>query len=95
MKKRFVEKMAAIAMMAALSVSMLSGCGSDSSASTGDTGSTTAETESAVAPATEAASEEVPALGADTQAIVDRGVLKVGVKNAVIGFGFQDTLTGE
>ena len=35
------------------------------------------------------------ALGADTQAIVDRGVLKVGVKNAVKGFSFQDTLTGE
>ena len=35
------------------------------------------------------------ALSADTQAIVDRGVLKVGVKNAVQGFSFQDTLTGE
>lgn len=34
-------------------------------------------------------------LGTDTQAIVDRGVLRVGVKNAVVGFGFQDTLTGE
>lgn len=96
MKKKFVEKMTAIAMMAVLSVSMLSGCGSDSSASTGDTGSTPAETESATPPATEAASEaEVPAVGADTQAIIDRGVLRVGVKNAVIGFGFQDTLTGE
>ena len=31
----------------------------------------------------------------DAQAIIDRGVLRVGVKNAVIGFGFQDTLTGE
>ena len=35
------------------------------------------------------------AFGTDTQAIVDRGVLKVGVKNAVQGFSFQDTLTGE
>ena len=26
---------------------------------------------------------------------LDRGVLRVGVKNAVVGFGFQDTLTGE
>ncbi len=32
---------------------------------------------------------------ADVQAIVDRGVLHVGVKNAVVGFGYQDTLTGE
>ncbi|MDD3412261.1 MAG: transporter substrate-binding domain-containing protein [Eubacteriales bacterium] len=31
----------------------------------------------------------------DVQAIIDRGVLRVGVKNAVVGFGYQDTLTGE
>ncbi len=31
----------------------------------------------------------------DVQAIIDRGTLRVGVKNAVIGFGYQDTLTGE
>jgi len=29
------------------------------------------------------------------QEIVDRGVLRVGVKNAVVGFGFQDPLTKE
>ncbi|MDY4139518.1 MAG: transporter substrate-binding domain-containing protein [Eubacteriales bacterium] len=34
-------------------------------------------------------------LAPDVQAIVDRGVLRVGVKNAVVGFGYQDTLTGE
>lgn len=31
----------------------------------------------------------------DVQEIIDRGVLRVGVKNAVVGFGYQDTLTGE
>lgn len=31
----------------------------------------------------------------DVQAIVDRGVLRVGVKNAVMGFGYEDPLTGE
>lgn len=31
----------------------------------------------------------------DIQKIVDRGVLKVGVKNSVVGFGYQDILTGE
>lgn len=31
----------------------------------------------------------------DVQKIIDRGVLKVGVKNAVIGFGYQDPLTNE
>lgn len=35
------------------------------------------------------------AFGPDTQAIVERGVLRVGVKNAVRGFSFQDTLTGQ
>ena len=34
-------------------------------------------------------------VAADVQAIVDRGVLKVGVKNAVVGFGYEDPLTGE
>lgn len=32
---------------------------------------------------------------AGVQEIVDRGVLRVGVKNAVLGFGFQDPLTKE
>lgn len=31
----------------------------------------------------------------DVQKIVDRGVLRVGVKNAVVGFGYQDPLTNE
>lgn len=50
----------------------------------------------APAPAPEAAPAAATAeLGEKTQAIVDRGVLHVGVKNAVVGFGYQDTLTGE
>jgi putative glutamine transport system substrate-binding protein len=39
--------------------------------------------------------EEAKEYAADVQAIVDRGVLRVGVKNAVVGFGFQDPLTSE
>lgn len=38
---------------------------------------------------------ETPKYSPDVQAIVDRGVLRVGVKNAVIGFGYQDPLTKE
>ena len=34
-------------------------------------------------------------LSADIQAIVDRGVLRVGVKSDVPGFGYQDVLTEE
>ena len=32
---------------------------------------------------------------ADIQAIIDNGTLRVGVKNAVVGFGYQDPLTQE
>ena len=68
-------------------LSLLAACGGSSS-------STAASTASSAA-ASGAASAASAAFGADTQAIVDRGVLKVGVKNAVQGFSFQDTLTGE
>lgn len=86
MKKRLLKKIIACAMTATLSISMFAGCGSSEVSDAGE-----------AAPATEASTEESSeaVLGADTQAIVDRGVLKVGVKNAVQGFGFQDTLTGE
>ena len=75
-----------------LSLSLLAGCGeTKTSASTGEAASAPA-TESVAA---EESETESVSFGADTQAIIDRGVLRVGVKNAVIGFGFQDTLTGE
>ena len=58
-------------------------------------GSASSTAASAASSAVGSAAASTAALGADTQAIVDRGVLKVGVKNAVQGFSFQDTLTGE
>ena len=69
-------------------LSLLAACGSSS-------GSTAASSTAASSAAASGASGAAAAFGADTQAIVDRGVLKVGVKNAVQGFSFQDTLTGE
>ena len=42
-----------------------------------------------------AAVEETSAYPEDVQAIIDRGVLRVGVKNAVIGFGYQDPISQE
>ncbi|MCM1181812.1 MAG: transporter substrate-binding domain-containing protein [Roseburia sp.] len=87
MKKRILSLIAA----AAFCVTMLSGCGDSaetSNASAGDAGAgNVTEVSGDAAQNTE--------FSADVQAIVDRGVLRVGVKNAVIGFGFQDTLTGE
>lgn len=88
MKKRILALVTSMVVTAA----MLAGCG-------GAQESTQESASEAIPAATEEVkdveAEVVESLGADTQAIVDRGVLKVGVKNAVVGFGFQDTLTGE
>ena len=71
----------------ALALTALTACGGSSSSTA------VSSTASSAASGSTAASSE--ALSADVQAIVDRGVLKVGVKNAVKGFSFQDTITGE
>lgn len=79
--------------LAGLLVLGLTGCGvSSAPAATSAPAAAAAATE---APAATTAGETAAALDADVQAIVDRGVLRVGVKNAVIGFGYQDPITGE
>lgn len=65
---------------AAAALGLLAGCGAASSTGAASTASAAADS---------------AAFGPDTQAIVQRGVLKVGVKNAVQGFSFQDPLTGQ
>jgi putative glutamine transport system substrate-binding protein len=86
-----MKKFLSFGMAAVMSIAMLTGCGSSNSASSEAAGA--ADTTKTVAEETQAAdTTEFPA---DVQAIIDRGVLNVGVKNAVVGFGFQDTLTGE
>ena len=71
----------------AIALTALTACGGSTSSSVA------ASTASSAASGSAAASSG--AVSADVQAIIDRGVLKVGVKNAVKGFSFQDTLTGE
>ncbi len=71
--------------LAALTLMGLTACGA----------AAPAETTAAAADASPAGTTAVEGLDADVQAIVDRGVLRVGVKNAVIGFGYQDPITGE
>ena len=71
----------------AIALTALTACGGSASSSAA------ASTASSAASGSVTASSE--AVSADVQAIIDRGVLKVGVKNAVKGFSFQDTLTGE
>lgn len=79
-----MKKKLALLIAGLMMVTMVSAC---SSGSKDD--STAKEETKTEQTATE---EELPA---DVQAIVDRGVFRVGVKNAVPGFGFQDTLTNE
>ena len=71
----------------AIALTALTACGGSTSSSVA------ASTASSAVSGSAAASSG--AVSADVQAIIDRGVLKVGVKNAVKGFSFQDTLTGE
>ena len=87
-----MKKLTALLLGIVMTATMLAGCGGS-----GSTASTTAP--AAAATPTETAAAETTAApvsyGADVDAIIDRGVLRVGVKNAVLGFGFQDELTGE
>ena len=93
------RKWLALGMAAVMSMTLLAGCGSGSETtatpSTTTEETTTAAQEETTAAATTEAAESTTEYPADVQAIIDRGVLRVGVKNAVIGFGFQDTLSGE
>lgn len=93
MKKKIVSATLAVVM----SMALLMGCGGK--AETAAPAEEAATEETAEAPAEETAEAETEAaaeeLAADVQAIVDRGVLRVGVKNAVVGFGFEDPATGE
>ena len=84
-RRSFVKAAGVAAVLGALTA-----CGGSSSSTAA---SSTASSATGSAAASSGAASA--AFGTDTQAIVDRGVLKVGVKNAVQGFSFQDTLTGE
>ncbi len=71
-------------LLSVLMLVSLAACGksdSNSSTTSAPASSTPSGTESKYSP--------------DVQAIIDRGVMRVGVKNAVIGFGYQDPLTKE
>ncbi len=92
------KKVLAAVLGMTMAMMALTGCGTDQTAvaaepaETEEAGEETPAAEESDAPAEDAAADGV---SADVQAIIDRGVLRVGVKNAVIGFGFQDELTGE
>lgn len=92
------KKLLALLMTALMTASVLTGCGSSDTPAASSSAAAPAESSVASEASSEASSEAAPAeteLAEDVQAIVDRGILRVGVKNAVLGFGYQDELTGE
>jgi putative glutamine transport system substrate-binding protein len=102
-----LKKLTAMGLSIVMALGLLAGCGSEAAssaaassaaASTQDTGAAEVATEAAAsAETTEAAAGEIDlaSYGDDVQSIIDAGVLKVGVKSDVIGFGFLDALTNE
>lgn len=89
-----LKKWMMLGMSLAMTTVMLAGCG-DSSAPASVESSESASSDSEPVSTEAEVTESTGELDPDIKAIVDRGVLRVGVKNAVVGFGFQDTLTGE
>lgn len=88
------KKMLSLMLVGVMSMAMLAGCSSDDTAADTSTADTSAEV-SADTSADATVADEGTEWAADVQAIIDRGVLRVGVKNDVLGFGFQDLLSGE
>ncbi len=104
-----LKKLTAMALSVVMVLGLLAGCGDETASSAASTSEapaaeSTAPAAESAAPAAsdaEASGAEASAVadpasyGEDVQAIIDRGVLKVGVKSDVIGFGYMDPLTNE
>lgn len=85
-----MKKKLALFLAGIMAAAMITGCGDTASSSTSKE-----PTVPSVSTPEASTPEDTDATDPDVQAIIDRGVLRVGVKNAVPGFGLQDTLTGE
>ena len=106
-----LKKLTAMALSTVMAFGLLAGCGdSAASSAPAETAATATEAAATEAPAADATTTEAVAAGSatetaaaadpasygsDVQAIIDRGVLKVGVKSDVLGFGYMDPLTSE
>lgn len=84
---RHTKRWVALMLVMTTVMMLFAGCGSDKNNKKDETQTTDANSET-----DDSTTSDV---SADVQAIIDRGVLRVGVKNAVVGFGYEDTLTGE
>ena len=96
-----MKKKIALLLAGLMTAAMVTGCSGSGSADTTAADTKAAETAAADTTAADTKAADTTAadaagnVSADVQAIKDRGVLRVGVKNAVPGFGLQDALTGE
>ncbi len=88
-----MKKKTALLLAGLMSVMMIAGCGAKQASQGTPTGSAGSSASAGTGAAESTSGSQ--SFGADAQAIIDRKVLRVGVKNAVPGFGLQDTLTGE
>lgn len=88
---KFRKRSLSVLVAGAMSL-MLAACGSTPEADEATESTTELEETQEVATAAAPETESYPE---DVQAVIERGVLRVGVKNAVIGFGYEDPLTGE
>ncbi|MCD8377023.1 MAG: transporter substrate-binding domain-containing protein [Oscillospiraceae bacterium] len=89
--KKYLSLLLALAMC--LSLLALSACTSSSGDSGDDDSTVSADSETT--DSGEDSETDPASYGDDVAAIISSGVLKVGVKDAVEGFGYEDTLTGE
>ena len=93
-----LKKLTAMGLSIVMALGLLAGCGDSAASSAASTTAAPAASEAAAAADTGSAAEtagDAASYGTGVQAIIDRGVLKVGVKSDVIGFGYMDPLTSE
>lgn len=102
------KRLTAMALSILMVLGLMAGCGDEAASSAATSApaeasepAETSEPAPAADPAPAASGAEsgdaidLASYGADVQSIIDAGVLKVGVKSDVIGFGFMDPLTSE
>ncbi len=84
-----LKKVLSLALVSLMGVATFAACGEQAASVSTETSSVATESSSVAQETTDVE------WTADVADIVERGVLRVGVKNDVLGFGFQDLLSGE
>lgn len=90
-----MKKMLSMLLGSVLTLAMLTSCSSDDGGASSTPSTGGGETSSSTADKPEVEAGDLTDLSADVQAIVDRDLLRVGVKNNVVGFGVYDILANE